>query len=412
MRRIHDVVKDTVVPSWINSVPYNYGEAAAGTLKADEWRNMTTIFFPLALISMWGEDSIHQTALDATKLREILIHTMLLVSAISLVCMHTMTEARSKAYLDYMTQYISDLPRLHPNANLKPNHHMSMHVPLFMRLFGPARSWWCFPYERLIGQMQRLLSNHKMGQMESTLLLSFLKATKLRRWLSNPQSPPIFQEIKAVFDKIYASTPSYDDPRNDHPSDQANLDVSTSQSIPDDLKATLNVSQSRIFLRARIKLQGIFYTRSETHLGNSLIHFYPNGDRRAPCVPGRIKYIHSIDGTHYTLAIQRQIPLPNNRLDPFAQYLHFPAKTYSCKYSSSLEHVDLNWIFCHYARWDFSPDHSVVLSLSRVCPSIDHQSTVLLILYDRNDGCLLVLWLILVRLYLITIHCTNLIQLE
>ena len=103
---IQDVINDTVVPSWINSVPYNYGKAAASILKADEWQNMTTIYFPLALISMWGEGSIHQTALDAIKLCEILDHTMLLVLAISLVCMHTMTETRSKAYLDCMIQYI------------------------------------------------------------------------------------------------------------------------------------------------------------------------------------------------------------------------------------------------------------------------------------------------------------------
>ena len=35
MQHIHNVIKDTVTPSWINSVPYNYGEAAAGVLKAD-----------------------------------------------------------------------------------------------------------------------------------------------------------------------------------------------------------------------------------------------------------------------------------------------------------------------------------------------------------------------------------------
>ena len=142
----------------------------------------------------------------------------------------------------------------------------------------------------------------------------------------------------------------------------------------------LNVSQNKIYLRAHIKMQGIFYTCLETHLGNSLVHFYPNGDWRKSCVPGRIKYIHSTDGVHYALAIQRQIPLPDDRLDPFARYLHFPTKTYASTHSLSLEHVDLNWIFCHYAHWDLSPDHSVVLSLSWVCPSIAQQSTVLLTL--------------------------------
>ena len=132
MQQIQDVIEDTVVPLWIDSVLYNYGKAAAGVLKADKWWNMTTIYFPLALISMWGKGSIHQTALDAIKLCEILDHTMLLILAISLVCMHTMTEAQSKAYLDCMIQYISMLPILYPNANIKPNHYMSMHVLLFM----------------------------------------------------------------------------------------------------------------------------------------------------------------------------------------------------------------------------------------------------------------------------------------
>ena len=94
--------------------------------------------------------------------------------------------------------------------------------------------WWCFLYKQLISQIQCLLSNHKIGQMESTLLLSFLKATKLQQWLSNPQSPPIFQEIKVVFDKIYKSTHLYDDSHDDDSTQT--MDISTPKSIPHDLK--------------------------------------------------------------------------------------------------------------------------------------------------------------------------------
>jgi hypothetical protein len=165
MRRIKDVIKDTSVPSWLNSVPYNYGDAAAGVMKADEWRNLSTIFLPLALISMWGEGTSHPSPEDAVKFHQILDHTMLLVSAILLVCMRTMTEARSAAYLNYMAQYIRELTTIHPGIDYRPGHHMSMHLPHFLRLFGPVRSWWCFPFERLIGQIQRLLSNHKFGEL-------------------------------------------------------------------------------------------------------------------------------------------------------------------------------------------------------------------------------------------------------
>lgn len=138
MQHIKDVIQDTTVPSWINSVPYNYGEAKAGTMKADEWRNLSTIFLPLALISMWGIGSQHSSNEDAIQLCQILDHTMLLVSAISLACMRTMTKACSNAYIECMTEYLKQLPMLHPGARFKPNHHMSMHLPFFFQLFSPA----------------------------------------------------------------------------------------------------------------------------------------------------------------------------------------------------------------------------------------------------------------------------------
>ena len=52
MQRIRSVIKETMVPSWVNSVPCNYGDASAGVLKADEWRNLGTIYFPIALIGL------------------------------------------------------------------------------------------------------------------------------------------------------------------------------------------------------------------------------------------------------------------------------------------------------------------------------------------------------------------------
>jgi hypothetical protein len=54
MKHIQDVIANTATPSWLNLVPYNFSDAAAGPLKADEWRTMTTVYIPLALISLWG----------------------------------------------------------------------------------------------------------------------------------------------------------------------------------------------------------------------------------------------------------------------------------------------------------------------------------------------------------------------
>ena len=66
---------------------------------------------------------------------------------------------------------------------------------------------------------------------------------------------------------------------------------------------------------------------------------------------------------------------------------YFPASMYSSKYSPSLECVDFDSIFCHYARWDVSPDRSVVLSLSRVSYSSItlRDSQFELTLFRRNN---------------------------
>jgi hypothetical protein len=98
MARIREVIKDTATPSWLPSVPHNFGDTAAGTLKADEWRTMTTVYLPMALISLWGKGTSHASQLAAARLKGVLDHTMALVSAIILACMRTMTEDRMTAY--------------------------------------------------------------------------------------------------------------------------------------------------------------------------------------------------------------------------------------------------------------------------------------------------------------------------
>ncbi|KAG2745383.1 hypothetical protein P692DRAFT_20743929, partial [Suillus brevipes Sb2] len=164
MERILDVIRATDAPSSLRSVPYNFGEARAGTLKADEWRTLTTVYLPIALVSLWGEGSQHRTSEVAANRRAVLDHTMSLVSAVHIACLRFMTVARAQAYRRYIVAWIRDLQVLHPHAPHRTNGHMALHVWEYLQLFGPVRSWWCFPYERLIGQLQRLPINHIFGK--------------------------------------------------------------------------------------------------------------------------------------------------------------------------------------------------------------------------------------------------------
>lgn len=158
LQRIREVIRDMTVPLWLPSVPRNFGEASAGTIKADEWRSLITVYLPIALLSLWGADS----PLDP-KLAAVLDHTMDLVSAVYISCARTMTMERATAYRSYIASYVGRMKQVHPRYNLRPNHHAAFHIYDYLILFGPVHSWWTFPFERLIGVLQRLPSNHKSG---------------------------------------------------------------------------------------------------------------------------------------------------------------------------------------------------------------------------------------------------------
>jgi hypothetical protein len=89
---------------------------------------------------------------------------MHLVSAIHLACSRDMSGVRAKRYETHMKTYIKELIDCHPHATRVCNQHMSLHLPMFLDLFGPIYSWWAFVFERLIGRLQRLPSNNKFGE--------------------------------------------------------------------------------------------------------------------------------------------------------------------------------------------------------------------------------------------------------
>ena len=158
-KRIREIIQDIITPSWFESPPRNFGDASAGSIKADEWRSLIMVYILIALITIWGAHS-SDLALDTIPA---LGHTMSLVLAIYLACSRTMTLEHASAYWSCITNYVGNLKSVYPQSSLRPNHHVAFHIYDYLILFGPVQSWWTFPFERLIGVLQRLPSNHKPG---------------------------------------------------------------------------------------------------------------------------------------------------------------------------------------------------------------------------------------------------------
>lgn len=195
------------------------------------------------------------------------------------------------------------------------------------------------------------------------MLQSYLKAARLRSWLARPQCPLAIRECKILLDRAYGTAQAHQD-LNDDDNDGVPIPVTAVPTpVPQDLKGLIH--QCSVVLRAHVKHEGVAYSRSSTHVGNSLITFYPQGCRTMSPVPGSIKYIYGSNGM-LTFAVQRQSPLQEKHQDPFSTYLHFPAKLYSSVMSDDLEVVCLSWVVSHFACWAVAHDHVVILSLCRV----------------------------------------------
>jgi hypothetical protein len=166
---VQQVVRTTAVPTWFQSVPSTVGDAAAGTLKAAEWRSLATLYLPLALVSIWGDGTSHSSQEVAQTLRKLLDHTMILCIATQLTCSRTMTPNHNQLIRRCLSTYVEQLKTLYPRFAPRPNHHMAQHIPDFLDDFGPVHSWWCFPFENLIGVLQRLPHNHKSGEYFPTI---------------------------------------------------------------------------------------------------------------------------------------------------------------------------------------------------------------------------------------------------
>lgn len=63
-----------------------------------------------------------------------------------------------------MRFYLEGYKILHPTLSITPYHHMSLHLPEFLGLMGPWRSWGMGPYETMNGMAQKIPTNDRFGE--------------------------------------------------------------------------------------------------------------------------------------------------------------------------------------------------------------------------------------------------------
>ncbi len=163
VQAIWDDISSVIQPSWLTSVPAQLGSASHGKLKADQWRVLGTTFLPLSLIHLWQASDAENNDERATRCARILDVTLSLLSAVAIALSHTTTHSHTDVMQQHLLDYLQGLKELFPDYKFRPNHHMALHLPEYIKLFGPVHSWWAFPFERVIGMLQRISTNYKPG---------------------------------------------------------------------------------------------------------------------------------------------------------------------------------------------------------------------------------------------------------
>lgn len=161
MESIRSDIRALLTPSWMTSVPSNLGDAAHGKLKADQWRALGTTYLPLSLIRLWG--LANNNSPRSRRCQDILNVTMSLLSAVTIASSRSMSRALANSYLQHMQAYLGGLKTLFPGYGFLPNQHLALHLHHYLLLFGPVHAWWTFPFERMIGMLQRIQTSGKIG---------------------------------------------------------------------------------------------------------------------------------------------------------------------------------------------------------------------------------------------------------
>jgi hypothetical protein len=397
-------IKNLVTPSWMTSVPANLGSANHGKLKADQYRALGTVHLPISLIHLWSNTTIGNARSE--RCHKILNVTISLLSAVSIASSRSTSRAAAELYLQHMQSYLEGIKALFPEYQFHPNHHMAMHLHEYLIRYGPVHAWWTFPFERVIGMLQRIPTNYKPGEYEATIAESFTRAANLRGIMGRIDCPAALQHCRTAFSNFLnpqvrdtlvtdmLSMSSLNDemsgPDDSDDDDEAQCHYPLPQSptkkalpIPSDLfealSQTLDFPPPRhAHFLSNLTVNGVTYSTSSKHLGNSciLVKAAVDADSAAAARIEHILQFKMPNSVKTYIAIRHHEPSMVKE-DPFLQYPVLRARMWS-EDLSNYNIITIDNIHAHFAKLLLTVNNvrvAVAVSLSRVsCLYSDHSA--------------------------------------
>lgn len=166
LRKLQQDITQTNRPEYCQGPPGNLGSPGHGKLKADQWRTCIEFDIPVSVAQLWSKETCPpeqnpEITVRRDKLFQSIMH---LAVAVRWATSYKTSEYHSEKFEENMVAYLRCLLDLYPNIQFRPNHHNALHIGPLLTQFGPAYGWWMFPFERVIGILQQMTTNSKLGK--------------------------------------------------------------------------------------------------------------------------------------------------------------------------------------------------------------------------------------------------------
>jgi hypothetical protein len=146
-----------------NAAPSTFGLKRHGTLTAAQWYNICCFNIFVTLSRVWGHLN------GASKERQWLQNYWHLCSFVRISHLHSLQPEDITRFRFHAQKYITGFERLFPMQYIRPSHHYLLHLADQMEYFGAMPGRWAFPLERRNGRVQRINTNHKLGESRSCI---------------------------------------------------------------------------------------------------------------------------------------------------------------------------------------------------------------------------------------------------
>jgi hypothetical protein len=121
---------------------------------------------PVSVVQLWSRETCPPGQdQDVTACRDKFFQSIMhLAIAVYWGTLYQISEHHSQLFEENMVAYLQLLLELYPNIQFRPNHYTALHIGPLLTQFVPVHSWWMFPFERVIGILQKVNMNSKMGK--------------------------------------------------------------------------------------------------------------------------------------------------------------------------------------------------------------------------------------------------------